>query len=103
MARRKKAAAEQELDGLAEDWVALWQSEIAGLMADPELAAAWGAMAAMGNAWLNALAGGLPGGQGGFGRDKSEAPGFELGGEEGEGQCLAGALGGDGGEGGLKL
>ena len=70
MARRNKAAAERELDALAEDWVALWQSEIAGLMADPELAAAWGTMAAMGNAWLRALAGGLPGGA------AMAAPGF---------------------------
>jgi hypothetical protein len=39
--RRKRSEAEQELEGLAEDWIALWQSEIAGLMADPELAQAW--------------------------------------------------------------
>lgn len=66
MARQKKAAAEHELNGLAEDWVALWQSEIAGLMADPELAAAWGSMAAMGNAWLRAMGAGLPGTPPGF-------------------------------------
>ena len=37
-----------DLDRLAEDWIALWQSEIAGLAADPELAEQWAAWAALG-------------------------------------------------------
>ncbi|WP_245761892.1 hypothetical protein [Falsiroseomonas stagni] len=49
---------EAELDRLAEDWITLWQTEIAGLAADREvaegmagMAAAW---AALGAAWLRA-------------------------------------------------
>jgi hypothetical protein len=49
---------EAALERLAEDWITLWQSEIAGLAADREaaegmagLAAAW---AALGAAWLRA-------------------------------------------------
>jgi hypothetical protein len=56
MAGRKRSEAEQELDDLAGDWIALWQSEIAGLMADPELAEAWAALVGLGTAWLRALA-----------------------------------------------
>ena len=43
-----------DLDSLAEDWIALWQSEIAGLAADPELAEQWAAWAALGAAWMRA-------------------------------------------------
>jgi hypothetical protein len=32
------------LDRLAEDWIALWQSELASLAADPELASGWAAL-----------------------------------------------------------
>lgn len=44
----------EDLDSLAEDWIALWQSEIAGLAADPELAEQWAAWAALGAAWMRA-------------------------------------------------
>ncbi len=43
-----------DIDSLAEDWIALWQSEIAGLAADPELAEQWAAWAALGAAWMRA-------------------------------------------------
>lgn len=46
----------EELDSLAEDWITLWQSEIAGLAADPELAEQWAAWAALGAAWMRAAA-----------------------------------------------
>ena len=45
-----------DLERLAEDWIALWQSEIAGWAADPEAAEAWSAWAALGAAWLRAMA-----------------------------------------------
>ncbi|MGK7863169.1 hypothetical protein [Falsiroseomonas sp. E2-1-a4] len=49
-----------ELEALAEDWIALWQSEIAGLAADREAAEGWAAMtaiwSALGAAWLRAAA-----------------------------------------------
>lgn len=58
------------LEQLAEDWITLWQTEIAGWMTDPELArmlAAWMSQGAAG--WGGAapgapggLSGGLPGG-----------------------------------------
>src|SRR5690348_6593243 len=60
MTGRKRSEAEQELEGLAEDWIALWQSEIAGLMADPELAEAWGSLLGLGAAWLRAVMPGQP-------------------------------------------
>ena len=44
----------EDLDSLAEDWIALWQSEIAGMAADPELAEQWAAWAALGAAWMRA-------------------------------------------------
>ncbi len=44
--------APEDIDSLAEDWIALWQSEIAGLAADPELA--------LGAAWMRAAATGAP-------------------------------------------
>lgn len=44
----------EDLDSLAEDWIALWQSEIAGLAADPELAEQWAAWASLGAAWMRA-------------------------------------------------
>lgn len=47
-----------ELEALAEDWIALWQSEIAALAADREAAETWAAMSAawagLGAAWLRA-------------------------------------------------
>ena len=45
-----------DLEQLAEDWITLWQSEIAGLAADPELIEAWSAFAALGAAWARAMA-----------------------------------------------
>jgi hypothetical protein len=49
---------EAEIERLAEDWITLWQSEIAALAADREAAEAWAAMsaawAAVGAAWLRA-------------------------------------------------
>ena len=46
----------EDLEQLAEDWITLWQSEIAGLAADPELIEAWSAFAALGAAWARAMA-----------------------------------------------
>jgi hypothetical protein len=49
-----------ELEKLAEDWITLWQSEIAGLASDREAAEAWAAAAsawaALGAAWMRAAA-----------------------------------------------
>jgi hypothetical protein len=49
---------EMELDRLAEDWITLWQTEIAGLAADREVAEGLAGMAAawsaLGAAWLRA-------------------------------------------------
>jgi hypothetical protein len=47
-------AGAEDLEGLAEDWIALWQSEIAGMAADRETAEAWAAWAAMAAAWMRA-------------------------------------------------
>jgi pimeloyl-ACP methyl ester carboxylesterase len=47
-------AGPEDLDRLAEDWIALWQSEVAGLAADPELAERWAAFASLGAAWFRA-------------------------------------------------
>jgi hypothetical protein len=47
------------LDALAEAWIALWQSELAGLAADTEVAAAWRQAFGLGASWLRA-AGGVP-------------------------------------------
>jgi hypothetical protein len=49
-------AGPEDLEKLAEDWIALWQSEVAGLAADPELAERWAAFAALGAAWFRAAA-----------------------------------------------
>jgi len=49
-------AGPEDLDRLAEDWIALWQSEVAGLAADPELAERWAAFASLGAAWFRAAA-----------------------------------------------
>ncbi|MFC7538460.1 hypothetical protein ACFQU2_02000 [Siccirubricoccus deserti] len=46
MSRAKDEECNPELDRLAEDWVALWQSELAGLAADPEFSA-------LSRHWLN--------------------------------------------------
>jgi hypothetical protein len=46
----------EDLEKLAEDWIALWQSEVAGLAADPELAEKWAAFASLGAAWFRAAA-----------------------------------------------
>lgn len=46
----------EDLDQLAEDWIALWQSEIAGLVADPAFTEQWAAFASLGAAWLRAAA-----------------------------------------------
>ena len=53
-------AEQEEVERLAEDWITLWQSEIAALAADREAAEAWSAAtsawAALGAAWLRAAA-----------------------------------------------
>jgi hypothetical protein len=53
-------AEQEEVERLAEDWITLWQSEIAALAADREAAEAWSAatsaLAALGAAWLRAAA-----------------------------------------------
>ena len=43
-----------DLEKLAEDWITLWQSELSGMAADPELAEAWAAAVALGAAWWRA-------------------------------------------------
>jgi hypothetical protein len=50
---------QQGLDELADAWIALWQSELAGLAADPEVASAWRQAFGLGASWLRA-AGGVP-------------------------------------------
>jgi hypothetical protein len=51
---------EAEIERLAEDWITLWQSEIAALAADREAAEGWAAAAsawaALGAAWMRAAA-----------------------------------------------
>jgi hypothetical protein len=49
-------AGPEDLDRLAEDWITLWQSEVAGLAADPELAERWVAFASLGASWFRAAA-----------------------------------------------
>jgi len=49
-------AGHEDLDRLAEDWITLWQSEVAGLAADPELAERWAAFASLGASWFRAAA-----------------------------------------------
>jgi len=49
-------AGPEDIEKLAEDWIALWQSEVAGLAADPELVENWAAFAALGAAWFKAAA-----------------------------------------------
>lgn len=63
----------EDLDSLAEDWITLWQSEIAGLAADPELAEQWAAWAALGAAWMRAATAMGPRPRGGF-HDSPPAP-----------------------------
>ncbi|MEO3472586.1 hypothetical protein AAFN86_12010 [Roseomonas sp. CAU 1739] len=63
----------EDLDSLAEDWIALWQSEIAGLAADPELAEQWAAWAALGAAWMRAATAMAPRYQPGA-HDRAAAP-----------------------------
>jgi hypothetical protein len=49
-------AGPEDIEKLAEDWIALWQSEVAGLATDPELVEKWAAFAALGAAWFKAAA-----------------------------------------------
>jgi hypothetical protein len=49
-------AGPEDIEKLAEDWIALWQSEVAGLAADPELVEKWAAFASLGAAWFRAAA-----------------------------------------------
>lgn len=49
-------AGPEDIEKLAEDWIALWQSEVAGLAADPELVEKWAAFASLGAAWFKAAA-----------------------------------------------
>ncbi|WP_255575380.1 hypothetical protein [Caldovatus aquaticus] len=55
-------APEDELERLAEDWITLWQSEIAGWMADPEAAELWAEGVAVWAAWLRAALAAAPAG-----------------------------------------
>jgi hypothetical protein len=64
----------EDLDSLAEDWIALWQSEIAGLAADPELAEQWAAWAALGAAWMRAATAMAPRYRPGAPHDGAAAP-----------------------------
>ncbi len=43
-----------DLSQLAEDWITLWQSELAAMAADPELAEAWAAQVALAAAFWRA-------------------------------------------------
>jgi hypothetical protein len=49
-------AGPEDIEKLAEDWIALWQSEVAGLAADPELVEKWAAFASLGAAWFKVAA-----------------------------------------------
>jgi hypothetical protein len=49
-------AGPEDIEKLAEDWIALWQSEVAGLAADAELIEKWAAFASLGAAWFKAAA-----------------------------------------------
>ncbi|WP_246521738.1 hypothetical protein [Neoroseomonas terrae] len=64
----------EDIDSLAEDWIALWQSEIAGLAADPELAEQWAAWAALGAAWMRAATAMAPRYRPGGGHDGTASP-----------------------------
>ena len=46
----------EDLDRLAADWIALWESELAGLGQDAELAEAWSASVALMAAFWRAQA-----------------------------------------------
>lgn len=50
------------LEQLAEDWITLWQTEIAGWMTDPELARMLAAWMSQGAAGWGGASGGAPGG-----------------------------------------
>jgi len=56
MGRSGEEESDCGLDRLAEDWIALWQSELAALAADPEWVGAWQQAMAMGAAWMRAAA-----------------------------------------------
>ncbi len=60
MTRDRSTPEDAEIERLAEDWITLWQSEIAALASDREAAEAWAAAAsawaALGAAWLRAAA-----------------------------------------------
>jgi len=49
-------AGPDDIEKLAEDWITLWQSEVAGLSADAELIEKWAAFASLGAAWFKAAA-----------------------------------------------
>ncbi|MFC7551457.1 hypothetical protein ACFQU7_02795 [Pseudoroseomonas wenyumeiae] len=49
-----------ELERLAEDWIALWQSEVAAMAADRELAEAWAGWAAAATGWPHGVMTGRP-------------------------------------------
>ncbi|MFC3124016.1 hypothetical protein ACFOD4_02990 [Pseudoroseomonas globiformis] len=46
---------EESLDRLAEDWIAVWQSEISALAMDREIAEAWTSWAATAATWMRAM------------------------------------------------
>jgi hypothetical protein len=55
MSRAEDQECDPDLDRLAEDWVALWQSELAGLAADPEFAALSRQWLSLGLGWWRML------------------------------------------------
>lgn len=52
MTASKDETCEPDLDRLAEAWIALCQTELAALAADPQVAAAWHQALRLGTAWL---------------------------------------------------
>jgi hypothetical protein len=49
-----------DLERLAEDWIALWQSEISALAVDRDMAEAWGGCAATTAGWWRAAMAAAP-------------------------------------------
>jgi len=58
---------EEDFRALAEDWIAIWQSEITAYLNDPETQAQWSALVALWSQAAQAMLRGMPGGMsGGF-------------------------------------
>ncbi|GAB0119171.1 hypothetical protein Acid7E03_32430 [Acidisoma sp. 7E03] len=64
---------EEDFRALAEDWIAIWQSEITAYLMDPETQAQWAALTAL---WAEAAQAMLRGMPGGFGssRERRSTP-----------------------------